>query len=74
MLREHCSITAKFHSETDQAEILFHYTNKMLQDSYMGELICFEFTIFCQHRIAQDGDKGEETKGLKVLKLLRGST
>lgn len=25
----------------------------------MGELICFEFAVFCQHRIAQDGDKGE---------------
>lgn len=48
------------------------YTNKMLQDSCMGELICFEFPISCQHRIAQDGDKGEETKGLTILKLLQG--
>lgn len=40
----------------------------------MGELICFEITVFWQQRIAQDGDKGEETKGLKVLKLLQGST
>lgn len=36
-----------------------HSTNKILQDLCIGELICFEFPIFCQHRIAQDGDKGE---------------
>lgn len=48
-----------------------HSTNKILQDLCTGELIHFEFPIFCQHRIAQDGDKSEQTKGLKILKFLQ---
>lgn len=67
--RHHCSVIAKFRSKIDRAEILFAYS-KMLKDSCIGGFICFEFTIFCQHRIAQDEDKGEETKGFMVLRLL----